>query len=163
MREMDLIWRLVIALKGISFASNAPVSSWDADGRAISRSGAAVNTPSRKSQGFSGKPPKGLWLETDTERFARLFNSAGDDRARLAVVYAAEQWLLHLRKRPPYRDHSTESLKARILSAPKDVSSAVIAVEEDVSVQYVNRIRSSVRSNRYYSDRNHAIKATGAP
>jgi hypothetical protein len=151
-REIDLIYRLVVALKGISQASNAPVSSWDADGRAVSRSGAAVNTPSRKSQGFSGKPPKGLWLETDTERFTRLFNVAQDVLARLAVVYAAEQWLLHIHKRPPYRDHTTESLKARIMSAPLDVGSSTIAVEEGVSVQYVNRIRATVRSTQYSSD-----------
>lgn len=137
----DTLARLINAIRGMGLASSAPTSTWDADGRAVSKRGSAVQTPSRKSQGFDSKPPRGLFLETDPDRFIRRYNAAGSATGRLAVTWEAEQWLAHLHKRPPYRDQSTESLKERIRGAPSDVSSMTIAIEEGVSSQYVNRIR----------------------
>lgn len=141
--EPESVTRLRRAVTLILRASNGSTQSWDADARAVGKHGSPVQTPSRKAQGFSWSIPRGVGRELDHEHFIRRYQAAVTEDGRLVVAREAEMFAESLTKRHDTsgRDYSSAGLKRRIRQAPADVSSAVIAAEENVSVQYVRRVR----------------------
>ena len=134
--------RMVAAVRAILLASNGVTTSWDVDARAVGKSGSAVQTPSRKAQGFEWSLPPGFGRPLDHEYFIRRFNVAHGD-GRMVVAHEAEMFAASLKKRVDTsgRDYTSAGLKRRIRAADASVPDGVIAAEEGVSTTYVRRIR----------------------
>lgn len=134
--------RMVRAVRMILLASNGTTQSWDADARAVGKSGNAVQTPSRKAQGFDWKLPPGFGRPLDHEYFVRRYNAARGD-GRMVVARETELFAEGLVKRHDTsgRDYTSAGLKRRIRQADVSVPDGVIAADEGVSTTYVRRIR----------------------